>query len=592
MYVALTQTNGPNFGLLFLTLLWMLDSSRLRSREFHYGSIQLCEVIYSCIVQGRDRLKSSLSSSTSSDPSAPPSATSSPSISAQISTNSTSSPKIPIHRASRHASVGRPANSLDADAYWSEESPDSKKTRKHIRSSSGIVLGPTPKNLASKDAVPKIRTSSKRFLSLNTEDTAAVVKDALLKKAMLELLFLWADSMVRKGRKTAWLLFFDLMIFPLQIQFAASKKSDSLCESLFSTAADKFMEAVTLDASSLPDIFLRISSFEEQAKENRRFHYAIAQMCRALAGVQEYDLNGTGSTLVKWALSLLSYAKLHQEDPVKHASLHKEAGAVIERALKADSEYFDAVLSQVFQKQGNELAFYLRVMIDTPTLFTRAGRHGAAIARVDISGCASVTDYMLITLMDLCPFIDSLNMSSCKRVTDVALEYIAPRQARTLRRLNVASCDALTDAGMVKLCSKATLLEELYLAGCSNLTDETLSAAFNCLPNLRVLDLEKSRVQARVDPSRLPEKLASLNLSHCKLEDPALVHIVRGSTAMTELRLNGCSMISDIALIKVSTMAPHLKILQIHSMYRVSDSAIAAIVGFAPSAISQFSPLV
>jgi hypothetical protein len=212
----------------------------------------------------------------------------------------------------------------------------------------------------------------------------------------------------------------------------------------------EYIEAVELDADSLSEVMKRVESFEDQAKENRRFHFATAQLCRVL-----YARNAASPNMafvMKWGLSLISYAKLHQEDPVKHSSLHKDAGHVIEQALQGNDTRFDEKLQSAFKSgNGNELAFFLRLMMDSPTMFRRARRLGANVTVVDLHGSSAVTDFMLMTLADICPLISSMSVKGCRRVSDQTLHYIGPKLGSRLKTFNAAGCDAISDAGIIAL---------------------------------------------------------------------------------------------------------------------------------------------
>jgi hypothetical protein len=155
--------------------------------------MQLCEVIYNSIVQGRQRLQESLSRSSSTASSTP---SSSSAEKLAQSTQSAPSPQITIHRVeSRHRSA--PALSDDESVDYGDAKDSDSRRRHHARSSSGIVFD-GPRQRPSTTAVPKLRTSSKGYTSsLQDENSVVSAKDELLKRAQVQILLLWADSMVR-----------------------------------------------------------------------------------------------------------------------------------------------------------------------------------------------------------------------------------------------------------------------------------------------------------------------------------------------------------------------------------------------------------
>lgn len=210
----------------------------------------------------------------------------------------------------------------------------------------------------------------------------------------------------------------------------------------------------------------RRQAIEDQTKENRRMFFAVSEICRVIC-IQ----NTTSDNLYKWATSMLGYAKLHQEDPVKHAQLHRDAGLKIQEALNIHPDFLDSRLEDAFQKQKTELEFLLRLLQDCPGLKKRAAHFGKAVDSVDLCSTTSVTDMMLETLADICPNIVSLDISGCRRVTDESVVYISRALSRSLKHLMLVGCDNITDVSISSLADHASHLETLSLAGCSGVTE-------------------------------------------------------------------------------------------------------------------------
>jgi F-box and leucine-rich repeat protein 14 len=115
-------------------------------------------------------------------------------------------------------------------------------------------------------------------------------------------------------------------------------------------------------------------------------------------------------------------------------------------------------------------------------------QHWHCLTHVDLSRCDMLTDYAVEYLKDL-DQIEDLNLSWCRGVTDAGLEMLVSHlgRAENLRVLKIARCD-ITDKGLLHL-AKLTMLEELDLNGCTNLTGAGLDAMLKLLPNLTVLDV-------------------------------------------------------------------------------------------------------
>ena len=107
-----------------------------------------------------------------------------------------------------------------------------------------------------------------------------------------------------------------------------------------------------------------------------------------------------------------------------------------------------------------------------------------AATALDLSPVAScVDDAVLAILLPLHPALSSLNLYSCRRVTDHGVEWLA-RHA-SLESINFGRLDQLTAAAVATLCKSLTL-RDLELGGCSglNLKDDRYVKHFACYLDL------------------------------------------------------------------------------------------------------------
>jgi hypothetical protein len=93
------------------------------------------------------------------------------------------------------------------------------------------------------------------------------------------------------------------------------------------------------------------------------------------------------------------------------------------------------------------------------------------------------------------------------------------------------------------------------------------------------MDLERSRVhQFHCRPSGVSTNLSSLCLNLCKVEDESLLALSDQLFNLSELRLNGCSLVTDASLLRLATHASKMRTLQLHSLYRITDTAVSGIL--------------
>jgi hypothetical protein len=134
-----------------------------------------------------------------------------------------------------------------------------------------------------------------------------------------------------------------------------------------------------------------------------------------------------------------------------------------------------------------------------------------------------------------------------RAMDDSALRTVAQRQA-SLSVLSMQYCSAISDAGLLALCTHLTGLTRLWLTGCPELTTHGVSA----LHGLTALE--------------------ELSLAWCPLltnqATEALAHLSR----LTSLSLAGCANFSDAALQPLATLTS-LRCLSLEDCVLLTDAA-------------------
>ena len=82
-------------------------------------------------------------------------------------------------------------------------------------------------------------------------------------------------------------------------------------------------------------------------------------------------------------------------------------------------------------------------------------------------------DEALLQVTQYCRQLTSLNVESCRNLTDASIGEVA-RGCEQLTSLNVAFCRNLTGASVGEVARGCGQLTSLYVAGCENLTDASI----------------------------------------------------------------------------------------------------------------------
>eukprot|EP00903_Cladosiphon_okamuranus_P006370 g6237.t1 len=256
---------------------------------------------------------------------------------------------------------------------------------------------------------------------------------------------------------------------------------------------------------------------------------------------------------------------------------------------------------------------------------------GGLLRTLDIHGCSQLSELCLMGLqraaftstnlktldlrgMDIadiafgwvaqgCKALESLNISRCPLLTDLALEYLAKGSGESrptpLKALNVAGVGGFTDEGMSILMPRSgPTLQDITLDGATSLGDGTVrSIARHCpgLTSLSMVELTRTsdtslrELGRRCPLLRLLDSSSNINIletSHRtrvpKLSGDGVRELSAGTPCLAVLRLNGACKISDDTLVAVGANCPSLEELCIRSCSLVTDVGLAAVARGCP----------
>ncbi|XP_014292415.1 F-box/LRR-repeat protein 14 [Halyomorpha halys] len=183
------------------------------------------------------------------------------------------------------------------------------------------------------------------------------------------------------------------------------------------------------------------------------------------------------------------------------------------------------------------------------------------------------------------PNLESLNLSGCFNVNDIALDHAFFTEMRTLTKLDLSLCKQVTDSSLGRIAEHLKNLEVLMLGGCCNITNTGLLLIAWGLKNLKRLDLRSCWHISDQGIGHLAGqnretadgtlRLEYLGLQDCqRLSDDALKHISAGLTDLQCINLSFCINISDSGLKYLSKM-PNLRELNLRACDNISDMGLA-----------------
>uniref|UniRef100_UPI003AAAFE56 uncharacterized protein n=1 Tax=Centroberyx gerrardi TaxID=166262 RepID=UPI003AAAFE56 len=115
-------------------------------------------------------------------------------------------------------------------------------------------------------------------------------------------------------------------------------------------------------------------------------------------------------------------------------------------------------------------------------------RHRESLCRLEVFGCQFLTPSCLLTVYELCPGLQHLNIGQVPKVNAHCLTLMTS-QLKCLLSLNLTGLQALSDASVDKMLQDCVDLQSLTLSSCPGVTDQTLHNISTHTPCIRSLDV-------------------------------------------------------------------------------------------------------
>lgn len=180
-----------------------------------------------------------------------------------------------------------------------------------------------------------------------------------------------------------------------------------------------------------------------------------------------------------------------------------------------------------------------------------------SLRELDISQCAWLSDAYLRKMIQICPRLERLNLSSNVQLTFAAWADL--QKLKGLKALDLSRCHQIADRDFKIILTACHDLTILKLEECSKLTDEAFFALARSLP-----------------------KLIELNVARCRLSDSMLIEIASRCHNLAGLDLTRCAHISDKGIVEAVKLCPSLRILDIEQC-PVSEAIVAKVRALNPA---------
>ncbi|CAM4575007.1 unnamed protein product [Caretta caretta] len=189
------------------------------------------------------------------------------------------------------------------------------------------------------------------------------------------------------------------------------------------------------------------------------------------------------------------------------------------------------------------------------TILLHASTFCSQLISVDISWTGA-TDLGVIALAEASLSLQSLSANGCQ-LTDDAINAVVEKHGKSLSKLEIFGCHALTTKCLSSMARECPNLQTLNIGRVPKVTDVCLAKIVNCL-----------------------KKLTILNISGLNVVRDRVVHfIVTQCPKLESLVLSSCSQVTDISLVEISTYLQTIRYLDVSGCKRVTDTGIQALAG-------------
>ncbi|KAF9365240.1 Dynein regulatory complex subunit 6 [Mortierella sp. NVP85] len=115
------------------------------------------------------------------------------------------------------------------------------------------------------------------------------------------------------------------------------------------------------------------------------------------------------------------------------------------------------------------------------------------LVSLNLARTSGVTDTAVSLIVDRCQYLESINLSYCRQLTDLGLFSVAKFCRRNLRTLTLTGNLKITDNSLVAVAKHCPQIQRLLLGECSQITDSALEwiARSSSSASLKELELHR-----------------------------------------------------------------------------------------------------
>uniref|UniRef100_A0A8C5PAC9 F-box domain-containing protein n=1 Tax=Leptobrachium leishanense TaxID=445787 RepID=A0A8C5PAC9_9ANUR len=334
------------------------------------------------------------------------------------------------------------------------------------------------------------------------------------------------------------------------VAFMKTTNAWAVSEHLSKRKWDGFSETLILDHESLwlhlPDE-LWISIFSNLSHKDLA---NVAQVCQRFQYVANDDS--------LWNVIEITNCHSLNDDSLTNIGCHHPKSLTLYRCHDDIQCITNSGLESLFQNCKDSLTNLKMTncsgsKFDGDTILLHASQHCRQLTNLDISWNGA-TDKGVIALVESSACLKSLSVNGCK-ITDRAIDALVKKHSKSLIKLEVFGCHALTARCLCLVATECTHLQTLNIGRVPKVTDMCLVKIASNLHKMTTLNV------------------TGLNV----VRDRTVHHIVKQCSKLENLTLSSCCQVTDVSLVEISTYLQTIKYLDLSGCKKVTDIGIQAL---------------
>ncbi|XP_072260201.1 uncharacterized protein [Pyxicephalus adspersus] len=237
----------------------------------------------------------------------------------------------------------------------------------------------------------------------------------------------------------------------------------------------------------------------------------------------------------------------HHPESLSLYRCHDESQSITEEGLGKLFQHCKTSLKELNITNCSGLRF------EGDVVLSYASAYCTHLTSVDISWTGA-TDKGIIALVEGCAHLKNLSMNGCK-ITDHAIAVLLKMHCKSLIKLEVFGCHALTTKSLFSVAIECSHLENLNIGRIPKVTDVCLTKIASNLHKMKTLNL------------------TGLNV----VRDRAVHYIVKQCPKLENMTLSSCPQVTDVSLVEISTYLRTIKYLDVSGCKKISDIGIQSL---------------